>query len=91
MRGVGALKQLAGLHCFCEKSTNVPGVERLNYGGTNNGNVIGHVYFIPWSAAWKLNTTDKRNMYGGDRRLVGGRGVETADSADDEDEVSTDK
>ena len=89
VRGVGTLKQLVGLHCFHNKQTILPETDRKHFSGSNTGDALGPVAFVPWSSSWKLPVPDKRLLYGDNRRQVGGRAPGNT-GCDDEDEDDAD-
>ena len=86
VRGVGALKQLTGLHAFMYGETNIPEKSRIVFSGSNMGDVLGPVGFQKWSESWKVPIDVKKAMYGDNIRPVGGRnpGDDGGDGDDDD-------
>ena len=89
-RGVVALKQLAGLHCFSNMDTVLATIERKVFTGTNSGDVLGPVSYVPWQDSWKQPCAEKRSLYGDNRRPVGGRAPGDDSDNKEEDEVGDD-
>ncbi len=93
VHGISALRQIAGLHIFRNVETTIPTKPHVVYAGTNTGDVIGPVSFTPWADTWKLPLETKINIYGENRRAVGGRSDGTApgdDVEEDDDSVLDD-
>ncbi|CAK0905696.1 unnamed protein product [Prorocentrum cordatum] len=85
VRGVGALKQLTGLHACMFADTVIPEKARSVYSGTNMGDVLGPVGFQKWAESWKCPLDVKKAMYGDNVRPVGGRNPgDNGDSDGDE-------
>jgi hypothetical protein len=84
IRGFGALKQLQGMHVYHAVSTHIPQKSRTYYSGT--------IKYTSWEDSWKLTIVEKVNLYGVNRRAVGGRSDGTkacddkvADEGDEDD------
>ena len=86
VRGVGALKQLTGLHAFMHAETAIPERSRCVYSGSNLGDVMGPVTFEKWEDSWKLTADAKKLLYGENRRAVGGRNPGDDGEEDEEDD-----
>ena len=68
LRGFAVLKQLIGMHIYKINSTVIPQKERVKYGGTNLGDMLGPVKLEPWQHTWKLTPEAKNSLYGDNRR-----------------------
>ncbi len=92
VRGVGALKQLTGLHAFMHAETSIPERSRCVYAGSNLGDVMGPVSFEKWEDSWKLTPDSKKVLYGDNRRAVGGRNPgDDGEEEEDDDEPEVDE
>jgi hypothetical protein len=84
VRGAATLHQVEFLYMLSREPLVFPEKKRINYNGTNKGDLVGFVNLPEWETTWALTFDDKKKLYGKPRVAVGGP---TGDDDDDDEDV----